>query len=1159
MVAFFLRLYDRFRGHKRRLFALVAALCLLLLAGAFSLGRNENILDFLPFDQTHRKALQLYQQISASDRLFVLFLARDTTQTIEPERITEAIDRFAETVSRLDTLHDIHHLTTRIDYETLFRVSDFLYRHIPYFLTEADYARIDSLLTPDYIDAQIARDRMQLMFPTGSLLTTHLTQDPLQLFTPTIAQLQTFQSGLSYELYDGYIFTPDRKRAIVTLQTPYGSNETRHNARLIHLLEQAASSLQTEFPDVDIHLAGAPVIAVTNAQRIKTDSLWSISIAVVLILALLLYTLRSLRALGLIGVSILFGWLFALGGLSLFRDEVSMIILGIASIIIGIAVNYPLHLLAHLRHEPDVRSSLREIVSPLVIGNITTVGAFLCLVPMTAPALRDLGLFAALMLIGTILFVLIVLPHWVSKPSSSAAPTRQVWLPLSRLSLDNKPWIFGLVCLLTLLFAYFSQQTTFDTNLQHINYMTDMQRADQEAFQRLLGQEGKVPVYVATEGHSWEEALQRREAIQPQLARIIHQDTQAHWQQIGPYLPSQAEQQRRLERWRQFVDQYRPMIHTQMAQALQRNGFRADAFAAFDSLLQRSFSPLPLEDFAPLTESLFQNYLCHDADTYTLIDRIDVRPEQVTPLQTTLHAQLPESYVFDVQNMNSALANALTDDFNYIGWSCGAIVFLFLWFSFGRLELSLLAFLPITVSWLWILGIMEWCGLQFNIVNIILATFIFGQGDDYTIFITEGLIYEYAYGRKLLASYKNSIILSALIMLIGIGTLILSRHPAMHSLAEVTIIGMLTVVTMAYLIPPFIYRWLTRHRDGTPRLFPITLRRLLSSVSFWGTLLLANLWGGCLVVCTANRPKTLRTYLHGLAGWWCRHLIGIRCQADLTLRPERILVARYHSALDLLLLAAYFPGVVIFTDRRLPVLFASLWSITHSRKPLAELTPDVLETYSFIACFADEMPELKSPATPVGIHGSTLLSDRNFLLTEGCISLETSPSRQAPASEWPALLEDKELRMRNQYETTRYFRPSVLARYLYKGPEIEAHARKVLRSYDCFSEWIDHHPMPRQIVIINNGQGEIGLLFALVHRDSEVYAFEQRPDWVALARHTAALPPNLHIHAESEIDPTFFYSARWYLVNPSAEQSTLYRMLNPIEIRPVSARSQNHA
>ena len=95
--------------------------------------------------------------------------------------------------------------------------------------------------------------------------------------------------------------------------------------------------------------------------------------------------------------------------------------------------------------------------------------------------------------------------------------------------------------------------------------------------------------------------------------------------------------------------------------------------------------------------------------------------------------------------------------------------------------------------------------MEFNIVNIILATFIFGQGDDYTIFMTEGSMYEYAYRRRMLASYKHSIIISALIMFIGIGTLIVARHPALHSLAEVTIAGMFSVVLMAYIFPPLIF------------------------------------------------------------------------------------------------------------------------------------------------------------------------------------------------------------------------------------------------------------------------------------------------------------------------------------------------------------------
>ena len=129
------------------------------------------------------------------------------------------------------------------------------------------------------------------------------------------------------------------------------------------------------------------------------------------------------------------------------------------------------------------------------------------------------------------------------------------------------------------------------------------------------------------------------------------------------------------------------------------------------------------------------------------------------------------------------------------------------------------------VSWIWILGIMGIFDIHFNIVNIILATFIFGQGDDYTIFITEGCCYEYAYRKKLLASYKSSIILSALIMFIGIGTLIFAKHPALHSLAEVTIIGMFSVVLMAFALPPIVFNWMVRQK-GTYRRRPLTLSAL---------------------------------------------------------------------------------------------------------------------------------------------------------------------------------------------------------------------------------------------------------------------------------------------------------------------------------------------
>ena len=126
----------------------------------------------------------------------------------------------------------------------------------------------------------------------------------------------------------------------------------------------------------------------------------------------------------------------------------------------------------------------------------------------------------------------------------------------------------------------------------------------------------------------------------------------------------------------------------------------------------------------------------------------------------SLRAALPEgAFCFSMDDVSGTLARMLSEDFDRIGLLCSVIVFFFLCLSLG-LTMGVTAFLPLAVGWIWILGTMRLFGLQFNIVNIILATFIFGQGDDYSIFITEGLMYEYATGKKILRSFKNAVVLS---------------------------------------------------------------------------------------------------------------------------------------------------------------------------------------------------------------------------------------------------------------------------------------------------------------------------------------------------------------------------------------------------------------
>lgn len=780
---------------------------LLLVLSVMRLHFKEDITDFLPLDSRHQHALKVYQDISGANRLFALFQYRDTTAA-DPDVMVEAIEAFTSTLEERDTTGMVRDLVSQVDISKVQEISSFVYENIPYFLTAADYQRMDSLLQQtDYVASQLQQDKEMLMFPAGGLLVENIQRDPLNLFTPVVSQLQRASTEQRFEQYDGYIFSPDMQRAVVMMNSPFGASETENNTRLISLLDDVKTTVEKNCPQVEIHLTGGPVIAVGNASQIKSDSLLSVTLAVVLILTLLFLTFRSVRNLLLIAVSIGWGWLFAIGGLALIHHEVSIIVIGISSVIVGIAVNYPLHLIDHLSHTPDMKSALKEIVGPLVVGNITTVGAFLTLVPLKSVALRDLGLFSSFLLIGTILFVLLWLPHMAKQPTHGG---KTFLARVGDIKLEEKRWVVVTIVILTLFLGYFSFRTSFDSNISHINYMTDEQKADMAYFQELMtGDAARQTVYVVSTASTADSALDQSLRIQPQLTALLDSGVVENVSGCTHFLCSHEEQQRRLDQWQAFTTRHHDVLSTTLRTEAAKAGFTTDSFDEFTAILNGDYQPQALPYFNVLTNALFASNVSLDslAGDYSVVDVMTlakgVTPQDMDSRLTNLGAT---SYAFDIERMNSTVANSLSDDFNYIGWACGFIVFFFLWFSFRSLKLAMLSFLPMAISWVWILGLMGLLDMQFNIVNVILATFIFGQGDDYTIFMTEGAVYEQKYQRPILASYKHSIILSALIMFIGIGSLIVAQHPALRSLAEVTIVGMFSVVLMALILPPFILK-----------------------------------------------------------------------------------------------------------------------------------------------------------------------------------------------------------------------------------------------------------------------------------------------------------------------------------------------------------------
>ena len=975
-------------------------LVIVLALQALHLDYEEDIAKFLPVNEERQAYQEAVSQLTRQNRIVIVF-------TGQADSVKMAMDAFETRFAEVDTAQTIQDLQVTVDETQMLDVLSFVTQNAPYFLTTDDYAQMDSLLATDrFVAQQLEHDKQLLLLPTGGVSTQTLSQDPLHLFAPLIQRLQAAGQNHRFEVDDGYIFTQDGRHGLAFLTSPYGMSESAHNAQLSDLLDEVITLITADCPAVRISAVGGPLIAVSNASQIKRDSLLAVAIAVTLILALLICHYRRLQDLLWIALSLGFGWLVAVACMSLLRGSMSVIVLGIGSVIIGIAVNYPLHYLDHLKETGDREQTLRDMVQPLLIGNVTTVSAFACLLWLDAAAMRDLGLFGALMLVGTILFVLLVLPLFATSrkkqdcgtPLGACAPSAE----RKRHWLLPQSVLFTAILVITLFLGYFSLQTSFDSDIRHINHMTDSQREDMA------------------------------------LLATLSEDVPA---ELADMIPTAAVQQQRLHQWNAFCQRH-PHLTDEVRDEAVRQGFRPDAFAPFYQLVDSKPTVQPADYFEPVGQFLGGQHL------------------------------------LNAKNIGDELVAILSSNFNYVSFVCGFVVFFFLWLSFGSIELALLSFLPLAVGWIWILGLMQLFGIQFNIVNIILATFIFGQGDDYTIFMTEGLVYEYATGRRRLQSYRRSVMLSAVLMFIGIGTLILAKHPALRSLAEITIIGMGTVVLMANCLPPMVFRWLVRGARRSEQQsvascvsykLPITLRRVaysLFAIGFFLTsmylFVLPYTWLYFHVgKSTEARKLKYHQLLQRLSRFVIHHVPGVQfCLQNRigeTFEQPAVVISNHQSHLDLMCLMMLTPKIVFLTNDwvwhnpfyGMVIHRAEFYPVSDGIEHHVDQLRSLYERGYSICVFPEGTrsadcsilrfhqgafylaSQLGADILPVYLHGvGHVLPKNDFLLREGRIDVEVGQRIATPQQ--PLLAFTKQLRhhyqahyqeMCQQIETEEYWRP----------------------------------------------------------------------------------------------------------------------------------------
>ena len=1113
MTRFFLALYDFLSRRKGLTLTVLAAVVAVCVWSACRLHYEEDISEFLPIDERNTEEVEFFSQLNEQSRVAVIF-RYDSTQAavteVDPEylqggassdeALIAAMDCFEVLWYEADTLMTVPDMSATVDQSSALDLIAQVQTRYPSFLRGEDYARMDSLLAlPGYVQQQMEANRRLLSLPQGAFLATTVPYDPLHLFTPVLQRLAQAGTNTGYRVVDGHLLHSEKPVGLIFFDSPNGQSESRQNEVLSGMLSQVGDQVAQRCPGISVSAVGSPVIAATNAHRIKTDSIWAVALAVIGIFLVLGLSFRNWRYIMWIALSLLFAGVFSLGLIGLIKDSISIIVLGMGSIIVGIAANYPLHFMHYLRDTRDNRLTLRDMVSPLLTGNITTVSAFLCLIFLKAKAMHDLALFGSFMLVGTILFVLIIMPLFAKPVRTSVGEKNRLKAekPLREPGKLRRavPWVMVAVTLLIMISGKGGE--SFDTDLHHINYMTKQQQADLDLLAGSLDSMGGGSV-------------------------------------VASLLPSDEERAGLDGRWPAFWKEHAGVI-TQLEESARALGFSESAFEPFVTSTREDPQLLTRQDFVSA----------------------------------------------DMGRVVTSLVTSLSQDFDMVLAMCSLVVFIFLWLSFGSLELALLSFLPLAVGWVWILGIMNLLGIQFNIVSIVLATFIFGQGDDYTIYITEGLMKEYALGTRSLSDRNESVLISAILMFIGIGTLIISGHPAMRSLAEITILGMFVVVVMACFLPEWIFRYLTRKHGKRVRQMPVTLGRWLRTAFAFGfflifTIILSPL--AMLVFAIGPRRRWKEKWLHRIICNFSRFVIRRVPGAKFELRNDSgedfsrpaVIISNHQSHLDLMCLLMLTPKMVVVTNKWVwnNPLYGAL---IHRAEfvPAGDGIEDALPKLRDLAsrgysimifpegtrsedCSIQRFhrgafhvaEELGLDILPVYLHGvGHVLPKMDFMLRPGSIYVEVG-QRVAPGdtrygatsrertSGFRKLYKERYAQICREKENAQYWLPFVRSQYLYKGSEVESRARRALADAAALSQTVDGLSSGCSAVVMDNAsQGEVALLLALTHPDTAVFAYEKDPELHRIAAALANAPANLHFLpgcSEDDIDAPWsgYYSVR---------------------------------
>ena len=1134
---FFVTIYNYLTKNKIKSFGIILSFLLVLFFFASRISFQENITQLIPSNSESDITSKVLKQVNFADKITIL-IKKDKIGTVDD--LTSCANNYINSI-KLDCKPYVSKIQGKLDEKNIQETFDFVYENLPLFLDEKDYYEIQSKINKDSIKTIVEKDYKSIISPTGIVTKDFILKDPMGLSFIALKKLQQLSVGEDFAFENGFVLTKDKKNLLLFLTPKLPANETDRNALFLEKLEQIQNNLNKEFKGrVTISYFGTTPVAVANATQIKADVKHTSIFAALALILILAFFYRSALTPIIIFIPSIFGAITALAILFFTKGTISAISLGISSILLGETTDYSIYVLTHLRKNKDIKLLYKDISKPLILCGSTTAITFLCLYFVKSEALKDLGLFSALSVMATSVFSLFLIPL-LYKPKTNISTIKINLIDkIGSYPYHKNKLLVGVLLFLLIICFFNYNKVGFNKDLSALNYMPTEIKKTQDELENITNVASKS-IYLVSYGKTLEAALDQNNILFEKLHEAKQNKKVLNFSSIGGIVFSKEKQQQKIKEWNTFwLTKNKIKLKAELIFSGNQFGFKQDAFYRFYETLDKDYHSVSLTDYAKVKSFFIDEFISGTNSFYTASTLVKVANEERDAFVTEIK-KYSNLVVIDRQETNETFLSGLKNNFERLVNFSFIAIFIILLLAFRRVELVIISMIPIFISLILTTGIMGMFGIEFNIINIIVCTLIFGIGVDYSIFMTTALQKEHTYGKTELPAYKTSILLSVTTTILGIGVLIFAHHPALKSIALIAIIGIFSAGLITLVLQPLVFNFFISNRvqKGRP---PFQLRTFLHGILSFVYYGIGGFFMSLFSMTLMNIiPLSGKMKMKGF-----RYVISKFMKSVLFTNPfvkkevinetqedfqkPAVIIANHTSVLDILALGMLSPKTIYLVSDWVynspifggavrkagfyPVSEGLEWGVEHLRKKIEEgyslivfpegtrSNDNMIKRFHKGAFYLAEHFNLD--ILPVIIHGnSEVLPKGEFIIYDGAITVNVlkriSPENDDFGKDYvertkkiAAYFKVELNKVRKEREGVNYFKKILINSFFYKEnkvyKEVVSEIKRDLPMYYVLNKYID---AKANIAHIGSDYGQLEAYLTLQEPQRKIISFNR--------------------------------------------------------------------